>query len=158
MLGLIYFVLTAKPISIRRLLILFVVVIGSARCLSGVAHIANAPRVSITTAAALTLLAWLSPLMQAAWETLRTRRLELGALGRASTGVWSTYGLGFLLLVSIASRALLNPNKTLTLAGILELSTIGGVIGLVVAALVQSRCERRNSGSPFRADSVKGAH
>lgn len=158
MLGVIYIVLTAKPISIRRLLILFAVVIASAHCFCGVAHIANAPRVSIATASAITLLAWLSPLMQATWDTLRTRRLKIGALGCASTGVWSTYGLGFLLLVSITSRAPLNPNKAFTLAAILELSMIGALIGLAAAALVKSRCERGRNRSPFSADAAKGAH
>jgi len=98
MFGFMYLVLTAKPVSIRRLCLLYVFLLASARCLLSVLHIEDAGSLALGIAAAITLLAWVSPLVRALFGAFFGRLIPLGAFEAVSGCVQFTYGFTLVLL------------------------------------------------------------
>lgn len=131
MLGLIYIVIVAKPISVRRLSLLFVITLVTARCVYGVTQVANPPSVALATASALTALAWLTPLARAVVRSVKSRQLVLDALDAASAVVRITYGSALVALLLVALQPIANPMHPFTLAMLLPNLVVGGLIGLV---------------------------
>jgi hypothetical protein len=137
-LGLIFIFVVAKPISFRRLSLLFVVTLVTTRCLYGVMHVESAQTVALATATALTIFAWMSPLVRAVWNSVKARRLAFGALDSASGIVQCTYGSVLAALLLTAYRYTVNPMQPLTLGMLLPTWIAGAVIGLVLLTATQS--------------------
>jgi FtsH-binding integral membrane protein len=131
-LGLIYIFIVAKPISIRRLSLLFTISLVTARCLYGVTHIANPPSMALATATALTIVAWLAPLVGSLWSSVKARRLALGPLDSASVIVKITYGSLFATALLMAFQAIVNALNPLALSMLLQTFVVGGLVGLAL--------------------------
>ncbi len=147
MLGLIYIFIVAKPISIRRLSLLFGVTLVTADCLFGITHIQNSQSVAFATATTLTVIAWLAPLGMVVASSVKARRLVLDALDSTSALVQVTYGsvLATLLLVC---APVVNAMHRLTLGILLQTWVIGGLIGLVLLIGIRSLNLRLVFGNP----------
>jgi hypothetical protein len=131
-----YLISTAKPISIRRLAILFVLTyVGAAVVLPRpLAHGKHALS-AFVIAEVITGLAWVSPLIQASFYSLTSRRIRLDALVRASGPVQFTYGFALLACAAgIATAA--HVVRAITMG---EMFTGGCILGVAVLALVACR-------------------
>ena len=161
MFGLIYIFIVAKPISIRRLSLLFVVTLVTARCLYGVMHVANPPSAALATATALTIVAWLTPLGRAVGSSVKSRRLILDALDSASGAVRITYGSALAALLLVAFQSIANAMHRLTLGMLLQTLLAGGLIGLVSLTSIRSfmvgPSESRHPRSKFLAKTARMA-
>lgn len=138
MLGLIYIFAVAKPISIRRLSLLFAVALVTANCLYTVIHVANPRSMALATATAVTILTWLAPLVIAVGSSVKARRLVLGALDSASGVVRITYGSALAVLLFVAFERIVNAMHPFTLGMLLRTLVAGGLIGLVSLTGIRS--------------------
>lgn len=131
-----YLINSAKPISIRRLTILFVLVyVGAAVVLPRPLMHGKHPISAFVIAEVITGLAWASPLIQAAFHSLTSRRIKLDALVRASGPVQFTYGFALLACATgIATAARAGNRVTMG-----EVFTGGCILGVAVRALVACR-------------------
>jgi hypothetical protein len=102
MLVFIYLISSAKPISIRRLCLLYVFLLASARCLLGVLHVEHAASLALAIATAIGLLVWVSPLVRVLFGAVLDRRIELEAFETVSACVQFTYGFVLVMLPVIA--------------------------------------------------------
>jgi hypothetical protein len=136
--GLIYIFVIAKPISIRRLSLLFGVTLITTDCLFGITHIQNSRSVALATAAALTILAWLAPFVTAVGASVKARRLTLNALDAASRVVQITYGSALAILLLTAFHAVVEPLHPLTLDMLLKTWVVGGVAGVALFAGIRN--------------------
>ena len=136
MLGLIYIFATAKPISMRRLSLLFVLVLILATLVLPVLHV-RTPGGALLAATSLTLSAWSAPLLHIMHATLSRRALSLGALRQVSGFVCWTYGFAIAAVPIITISAILNPAQGLHLAVQPRLLAIAGVSGLFLMLTTQ---------------------
>jgi hypothetical protein len=125
-LGLIYIFLTAKPFSIRRLCVLFIVVLMFATLL-GVLHPKHAFSDGLGIATSVALLAWIFPLACVIHNSLRYRRLALEALDPVSDVVRWTYGCAFAAVPVIAIGCLLGATHHLVFSLLPRLMTTAGL-------------------------------
>jgi hypothetical protein len=102
MFGFMYVVLTAKPVSIRRLCLLYVFLLASARCLLSVLHVEHAASLALAIATAISLLVWVSPLVRVLFGAVFDRRIALEAFETVSARVQFTYGFVLVMLPVIA--------------------------------------------------------
>lgn len=102
MLGFIYMVLTAKPISIRRLCLLYVVAWASARCLLSILRIEPAASLAVELATTIVLLVWVSPLVRILYDAIFGKHIPLEVFGTVSGRVKFTYGFVFVILSVVA--------------------------------------------------------
>ncbi len=102
MLAFIYLISSAKPISIRRLCLLYVFLLASARCLLGVLHVEHAASLALAIATAIGLLVWVSPLVRVLFGAVLDRRIALEAFETVSACVQFTYGFVLVMLPIIA--------------------------------------------------------
>jgi len=128
-----YLINSSKPISIRRLTILFVLMyVGAAVVLPRPPVHGQHPLSAFTIAEVITGLAWVSPLIQAAFHSLTSRRLRLDALARASETVQFTYGFALLACAAgIVTAARAGSRVTMG-----AMFICGCVLGVAVLALV----------------------
>lgn len=116
--------MTAKPISLRRLLAFFVVVFIAADLVSGAFGMTRPLHTALTSAAALTLVVWSAPLLRAikynAWSQMRN---VSGAV------LWS-----YVLVVLLSLMILLNRNRIESLGVLLRQFCAAGLVGLFVQA------------------------
>ena len=98
----IYVMLTAKPLSIRRLCLLFVFSYMSARFLTSVLQAQHEASVALAIATAITVLVWVSPLVRVLFGAVFGRRIALEAFGAVSACVQFTYGFALVMLPLIA--------------------------------------------------------
>lgn len=115
MLGLIYIFATAKPISIRRLSLLFVLVLISASLVLRVLHV-RTPGGALLSATLVTLFAWSAPLLHILHATLSRRALSCDALRQVSGFVRWTYGFAIAAVPIVTVSAILNPTRGIHLA------------------------------------------
>src|ERR1700687_376381 len=94
--------LTAKPISIRRLCSLFMCSWVLARAVLEVLHPGQAAHIALAFSISLTLFVWILPLAHVAYATARSGRITLNALEPVSLAVQITYGLALGLLPIVA--------------------------------------------------------
>lgn len=139
MLGLIYIFAVAKPISIRRLSLLFGATLVAANCVYGVTHVANPPRIALETASALTILAWLAPLARAVGNSMTARQLVLDALDSASRLVQITYGSAVGTLLLMAFETIVHPRHPHTLGVLMPTWLVSGLTGLVLLNAIKDR-------------------
>lgn len=99
MLGLIYIFVTAKPISLRRLSLLFFVTLILSSAFLGVSPMTHQCSQAIIIASSITALVWSLPLIQVLCATVWRRRVSLRALTPVSGAVLWTYGLGLATLL-----------------------------------------------------------
>lgn len=104
MLAAIYLSMTAKSISLRRLLALFIVALTAADFAS-VAFRANNPlHIAFIMAGAITLIAWSAPLMLLAYDAIYRRAFRRPVLLRVSWFVrWTYCFVAGLVLASVFS-------------------------------------------------------
>jgi hypothetical protein len=133
-LGLIYVFVIAKPISIRRLFMLFVLGLMSTSSVLGIFHVKDSPSRALVIATSVVLLVWSLPLLRIVHDTIRLRRLSLDALVPVSDLVRWTYGFALLVVPTLTIGSLLNPTHHLTLAAMAPLGAIAGLTVLVLHA------------------------
>ena len=136
MLGLIYIFATAKPISMRRLSLLFVLVLISATLVLRVLHVST-PRGALLTATLVTLFVWSAPLLKIMYATASRRRLSLDALRQVSGFVCWTYGFAIAAAPIVAVSAILNPTQSLHLAVLPRSLAIAGISALFLMLAAQ---------------------
>jgi hypothetical protein len=135
MLGFIYVVLTAKPISIRRICLLYVVAWALARFLLNILRIEPAANLAVELATTIALLVWVSPLVRLLIRILQGRRVTLEAFETVSACVQFTYGFALLGLPVTAIKIWLSVPIALTQASLIPaivMVCVGG-LGLVIA-------------------------
>ena len=128
MLGFIYIFATAKPISMRRLSLLFALVLISATLVLRVLHVTT-PRGALLTATLVTLFVWSAPLLKIIHATVSRRALSLDALRQVSGFVCWTYGFAIAAVPIVAVPAILNPTRGLHLA-LPRLLVIAAIVAL----------------------------
>ena len=145
MLGLIYLFATARPISVRRLSALFVLVLVSANLGLRVLQIRDASRNSLLIATSLVLVVWAIPLLRALHQTACTRSPVLDALHPVSALVRLTYGLTLAALPVAAITALCPPLRSVHLATLLRLLVTAGIAAFFAQAGLTLRTPRMSS-------------
>ena len=159
MLGLIYIFLVAKPISIRRLSLLFTIALVTAYFLYGVIHVANPRSVALATATVLTIIAWLTPIVRAVVSSVKSRRLVLGALDSASGVVRISYGSALAALLFVAFQPIANAMHPFTLGMLLQTLLAGGLIGIVSLTSIRNfsmrPSESRRPRSKFLTETAR---
>ena len=136
MLGLIYIFATAKPISMRRLSLLFIFVLITATLVLRVLHVST-PRGALLTATFVTLFAWSTPLLHIMHATVSRRALSLDALRHVSGFVCWTYGCAIAAMPIVAVSAILNPTQSLHLAVQPRSLVLAGISGLFLMLATQ---------------------
>jgi hypothetical protein len=131
-LGLIYIFITAKPISVRRLCLLFVLALISASGILSIFHLKGALSHPLVIATSLVLLAWGFPLVQMVRDTIRLRTLSIDALAPVSDVVRWTYGFALVAVPTCAAACLLNLGHRLVLGALPQLMTMAGLAGLAL--------------------------
>jgi hypothetical protein len=97
-----YLMSTAKTVSIRRLCLLYVFLLASARCLLSVLHVEHAASLALAIATAIALLVWVSPLVRVLFSAVLGRRIALEVFEAVSACVQFTYGFVLVMLPVIA--------------------------------------------------------
>jgi hypothetical protein len=153
MLGLIYIFATAKPISMRRLSVLFVLVLISATLALRVLHV-SMPHGALLTATSLTLFAWIIPLLHVMHATVSRRALSLDALRQVSGFVCWTYGFAIAAMPIVAVSAILNPTQSLHLA-LPRLLVTAAIVAVVPTMFIRrlqlQRSSSQAASSPYMA-------
>jgi hypothetical protein len=134
MLGLIYIFSTAKPISLRRLSLLFVSALVLARFVLGVLQIGQASRIATIVSVTLIIGVWIAPLFRLIRDTIRSSRLELCALDSTSGNVQCTYALAPIILTLLVVDGLLNPVHIVTISAVLRSTAIAMPLGIGLLA------------------------
>jgi hypothetical protein len=132
----IYIFATAKPISMRRLSMLFVLVLISATLVLRVLHVST-PRGALLTATLVTLLVWSAPLLKIMHTTASRRALSLNALRQVSGFVCWTYGFAIAAVPIVTVSAILNPTRSLHLAELPRSLAIAGISALFLMLTAQ---------------------
>jgi hypothetical protein len=133
-LGLIYVFATAKPISMRRLSLLFALVLIAATLVLRVLHVKTQGG-ALLTATSLTLFAWSIPLLHIVHATVSRRALSLDALRQVSGFVCWTYGFAIAAMPIVTLSAILNPTHRLHLA-LPRLLVIAAIVALASTMLI----------------------
>ena len=152
MLGLIYIFATAKPISIRRLSMLFVLVLISATLALRVLQV-RTPSAALLTATLVTLFVWSTPLLHIMHATVSRRALSLDALRQVSGFVCWTYGFAIAAVPIVTVSVILNPTRSLHLAVLPRSLAIAGISALFLMLTLQvlAKAPTRAPG-PARSD------
>lgn len=160
MLGFIYIFATAKPISIRRLSMLFVLALISATLALRVLHVST-PRGPLLTATLVTLFVWSTPLLHIIHATIRRRALALDALGQVSGFVCWTYGFAIAAVPILAVSAILNPTHGVHLA-LPRLLVTAAIVPLAwrlfIPQLRPPRLRRQAAVGPYRTRKINEIH
>lgn len=138
MFGLMYVVLTAKPISLRRLCLLYAFVLASARCLFGFLRVEHAASLALAIATAIAVLVWVSPLMRVLFGAIFGKRIALEAFKSVSACVQFTYGFVLVMLSVIALETGLTmphaPMRTALIPAIVWACAGGGGFVMIIQA------------------------
>lgn len=151
MLALIYLALTAKPISLRRLTVLFAAVFVWTNFMLASAHATYAPQLALRIATSITFLVWSAPVARALYDTIRFRKLQLDALQSVSGFIRWTYGLCLVALPMLFVCILLGPNYRINLATLLQAITLAIVIAAVPPGVLLGWSQRQRSAQASRA-------
>lgn len=132
MLALIYIFRIAKPISTRRLFLLFVLGLTLTPSVLATLNVKDSLSHTLAIATAVVLLLWSLPLVRIVYETIRRRRLSLDALAPVSDVIRWTYGFVLLAVPMLTIECLLNPAHRFVLAAIPPLLATAALAGLVL--------------------------
>jgi hypothetical protein len=133
-LGFIYISATAKPISMRRLSMLFVFVLISATLVLRVLQV-RTPGGALLTATLVTLFAWSTPLFHIMHATVSRRGLSLDTLRQVSGFVCWTYAFVIAAVPIVTVSAILSPTHSLHLA-LPRLLVIAAIVALASTMLI----------------------
>jgi hypothetical protein len=153
--SLVYIFLIAKPISIRRLFLLFVLGLMSATSILGIFHVQHSTTYALDIAASVVALAWTLPLVRILHDTIRLRMLSLDALVPVSGVVQWTYGFALLTVPLIAIGYLLDlllHYRALTMVP--RLVVTAGLVALVLQLRLHPNAVQGMRRSPPRAQSA----
>jgi hypothetical protein len=143
-LGLIYILATAKPISMRRLSLLFVLVLISATLVLRVLQVRTQGG-ALLTATLVTLFVWSTPLLHIMRATVSRRALSLVALRQVSGFVCWTYGFVITATPIVVVSAIVNPTQGLHLA-LPRLLVIAAIVALASTMFIPSLQLPRSRG------------
>lgn len=115
MLAVVYLTLTAKPLSLRRLLLLFAFALMVANLMFAAVQVRHEPHAALVTAAGITLLAWSLPLVRLAYGAIRFHRLMPSVLAPASGLILWTYGFAITFVPMFAISVMTNRAHEVTL-------------------------------------------
>jgi hypothetical protein len=154
-LGFAYVLLTAKPISMRRLSTLFVVALILATLMLGALRVRDSRKDALLAATSVTLIVWITPLLHVLRDSIRRRQPSLDALRPVSIFVRLTYGFALaaapIIAVSVAfkgTRGLHSPVLFLVIAGLIALA--------LQPRITQSRLRRLDSQPGNKRSGVIG--
>lgn len=147
MLGLIFICLTAKPISIRRLSMLFTVALISGRAALALLHVENAPSAGVAVALALTICAWAAPLIRFVLQTLCSGIPSWHVFDSVSNAVKCTYGFVLAMLALVPFQEMLAPTHAVTLSTLLRTIITALTTGILVSTV--SGAQRKRKGGPL---------
>ena len=136
MLALIYLALTAKPISLRGLIVLFAAVLVWTNFTLVLAHTTHSSQLALRTATTITLLVWSAPVARAVYDTTRLRKLQLDALQLVSGFIRWTYGFFLVALPILFVCILLGPNYRINSATLLQVLTLAILVGAVLPGVL----------------------
>jgi hypothetical protein len=148
LLVLVYVALTAKPLSLRRLLMLFGLALLLANLVFLIIHAKHASQAAFVTAAAITLVAWSTPLVVLTRNGMLYRRPPTDPLVRVSGFVRWTYGFAVALAAMLAITVTIDSRHQIALAGLTRSIVVAGFVGAVLERGFSARNERRRSLSP----------
>lgn len=132
MLAVVYLTLTAKPLSLRRLLALFIVALMAANAVLAAFQVKHGPHAALVTATAITFLVWSIPLVRFAYYAMRFRVLVLDVLAPVSGLVRWTYLFALMAMPTLGIVVLLAPNHRLDLAVLPRVVAAAGLAGLML--------------------------
>ena len=144
MLALIYTFATAKPISMRRLSLLFVFVLISATLVLRVLDVRR-QGAALLTATLVTLFVWSAPLFQIMHATASRRALSFDALRQVSGFVRWTYGFVLAAVPIVAVSAIMNPTPGLHRA-LPRLLAIAAIVALASTIFIPRLLLPRSRG------------
>lgn len=132
MLAVIYVALSARPVSLRRLIMLF----GLALALANVAlllfHVRHTSNAALIVAATITFVAWSAPLGSLVCFVIRFRTIQQDALDRVSGFIRWTYGFAFALLPMVLVCAAASSTHDIPFTELAHLTVAAGLIGFVL--------------------------
>jgi membrane protease YdiL (CAAX protease family) len=137
-----YLALTAKPISLRRLMALFATVLVWTNFALVLAHTAHAPQLAIRIAISITLLVWSAPAARAVYDTTRSRKLQLNALKPVSGFIRWSYGFALALLLIVGVSIFTRQAPRITLACAAGTATIAIFTCALIAKMQLQRGTR----------------
>jgi hypothetical protein len=117
-----YIFLTAKPISLRRLSLLFVLAWAVVTVTLDTSRLRHGPTETLITATTLTLLVWCFPLIRTVTDSFQARALSLDALSPVSATIQWSYGIVLAGTPLLAIGVVLSPNHHLTIAALSQFS------------------------------------
>jgi hypothetical protein len=132
-----YFILSAKPISIRRLLLLYVFSSAAVCCVLIILHTAHAATLASQIGIVITLAAWAYPLLCVLLGAFRGH-VCLEVFERASICVQATYGLALAIVFTAAIKTFAAPADARSLAELSRLVVVwlAGGIGFALLTSV----------------------
>jgi hypothetical protein len=147
-LGLIYIFATAKPISMRRVSVLFFFVLISASLVLRVLHV-RTPGGALLTATLVTLFVWSTPLLHIMHATASRRAPSLDAFRQVSGFVCWTYGFVIAAMPIVAVSAIVNPTQSLHPA-LPRLLVIAAIVALAPTTFIPRLQLPRSRGQAAR--------
>jgi hypothetical protein len=138
MLAVVYLLLTAKPISLRRLLLLFMFALIAANLVFAAFQVRHGPHAALATAAGIILLAWSTPLVRLAYGAIRFHMLMPNALAPASGFIVWTYGFALAFAPMLAICALTNRAHEVPLGILARLAAAAFFVGTLLPAGLRS--------------------
>lgn len=132
-----YVILSAKPISIRRLFMLYVFSTVTAFCFLAAFHAEHAAKLAPQIAIVVTLAVWSFPVVRVLYGAFRGQ-IGLEAFEPVSGCVQATYGFTTAIAFAAGAKAFVVPFDALTFAALFRLVVLGMAVGIGFAFLVRA--------------------
>jgi hypothetical protein len=150
MLAVVYLALTAKPISLRRLVLLFIFALIAVNAVFAAFQMKHGPHAAVVIAAAITLLAWSMPLVRLAYYAIRLRVLVLGVIQSTSGFVRWTYEFAAMLMAMLLIVAAVHQMHPVTVAMLPRLLVVAGFAALALHLAIHPLESARTFGEHRR--------
>jgi hypothetical protein len=131
-LGFLFVFLTARPISVRRLSLFFIFVLGLSTGMLVTLGARRAQSDALITATALTFLIWSIPPVRMLRDSIRARTMSPGGLLQVSAFVQWTYGIALAAMPLLSIAAFLIAFHHLTVGALVRLLIVAALLGLIV--------------------------
>jgi hypothetical protein len=156
LLPLVYLVFTAPPVSIRRLTCLYILAFASAAGLLTLAGVRGAVNLALVIGAAVTVTAWIFPLLRVIYGVARTGTLEARVFDSVSVPAQFAYGFVLTLVIVFAVDMPLKTWHALSLnASIPRLVGVAAAVGMCVPILIHHLRSRSDFPSLGRRRSMR---
>jgi hypothetical protein len=137
MLAFVYVMLSAKPVSLRRLCALFVLSTAAGAIILGILHVPHSSTTAVDVASAITFIAWVLPLIRIV-RTMRRRAALSEILNIVSIPVQLTYWASLLLapivmVAGLSTRLYADGMSLGAVSGALAVTLIVGIPLLLMA-------------------------